>query len=89
MALESTAQRHKRAFAQTLKKYVEIRSGQSTKKKQKVEGKGDSDTSSDDNDAEKNAIERGDLKMQKKLVKKSNATMEAWKKMNKAMEARK
>ena len=88
MALESTAQRHKRAFAQTLKKYVEIRSGQSTKKKQKVEGKGDSDTSHD-NDAEKNAIERGDLKMQKKLVKKSNATMEAWKKMNKAMEARK
>ena len=87
-AQESTAQRHKRAFAQTLKKYVEIRSGQSTKKKQKVEGKGDSDTSHD-NDAEKNAIERGDLKMQKKLVKKSNATMEAWKKMNKAMEARK
>ena len=59
------------------------------KKKQKVEDKAHSDTSSEENDAEKNSIERADKKIQRKLVKKSNATMDAWKQLNKAMEARK
>lgn len=48
--------------------------------------KEDSEDSNDEGELSTNAITRGDLNIQRRNVKKSNATLKQWKELNKAIQ---